>query len=57
MTHRPGTWARWTCKDHTARTSSVQPILIHCIADLHMPMHIGDNSDKGGNRTQIRFFN
>jgi S1/P1 Nuclease len=23
---------------------------------MHMPMHVGDNSDKGGNRTQVRFF-
>jgi nuclease S1 len=30
--------------------------LIHCIEDLHMPMHVGDNNDKGGNRTQVRFF-
>jgi S1/P1 Nuclease len=30
--------------------------LIHCIEDLHMPMHVGDNGDKGGNRTQVRFY-
>jgi hypothetical protein len=30
--------------------------LVHLVEDLHMPMHVGDNSDKGGNRTQIRFF-
>jgi nuclease S1 len=30
--------------------------LIHCVEDMHMPMHVGDNSDKGGNRTQVRFF-
>jgi hypothetical protein len=30
--------------------------LIHCIEDLHMPMHVGDNGDKGGNRTHVRFF-
>jgi hypothetical protein len=23
---------------------------------MHMPMHVGDNGDKGGNRTQVRFF-
>jgi hypothetical protein len=23
--------------------------LVHCIEDLHMPMHVGDDSDKGGN--------
>jgi nuclease S1 len=30
--------------------------LIHCVEDLHMPMHVGDNGDKGGNRTQVRYF-
>jgi nuclease S1 len=30
--------------------------LIHCVEDLHMPLHVGDNNDKGGNRTQVRFF-
>jgi hypothetical protein len=30
--------------------------LIHCIEDLHMPMHVGDNHDRGGNDTQVRFF-
>ena len=30
--------------------------LVHCLEDLHMPMHVGDNKDKGGNRTQVRFF-
>jgi hypothetical protein len=30
--------------------------LIHLIEDLHMPLHVGDNQDKGGNKTQVRFF-
>jgi nuclease S1 len=30
--------------------------LIHCLEDMHMPCHVGDNGDKGGNRTQVRFF-
>jgi nuclease S1 len=30
--------------------------LVHCVEDMHMPMHVGDNADKGGNRTQVRFF-
>jgi len=30
--------------------------LIRCIEDLHMPLHVGDNHDKGGNRTQVRWF-
>ncbi len=30
--------------------------LIHFVQDVHMPLHVGDNHDKGGNRTQVRFF-
>ncbi len=30
--------------------------VIHLIEDLHMPLHVGDNHDKGGNKTQVRFF-
>jgi nuclease S1 len=30
--------------------------LIHLIADLHQPLHIGDNNDQGGNLLQVRFF-
>ena len=30
--------------------------LIHLIADIHQPLHVGDNGDKGGNLLQVRFF-
>jgi hypothetical protein len=30
--------------------------LIHCLEDMHMPMHVGDNRDKGGNNSQVRWF-
>ncbi len=30
--------------------------LVHCLEDMHQPCHVGDNADKGGNRTQVRFF-
>jgi hypothetical protein len=30
--------------------------LLHCIEDLHQPCHVGDNHDKGGNLTQVRWF-
>lgn len=30
--------------------------LIHLVEDLHMPLHVGDNHDRGGNDTQIQFF-
>ena len=30
--------------------------LVHCVEDMHQPCHVGDNGDKGGNQTQVRFF-
>jgi len=30
--------------------------LLHLIADLHQPLHVGDNNDQGGNLLQVRFF-
>jgi nuclease S1 len=31
--------------------------LVHFIEDIHQPLHVGDNNDRGGNDTQIQFFN
>jgi hypothetical protein len=31
--------------------------LVHLIADLHQPLHVGDTNSKGGNLIQVRFFN
>jgi hypothetical protein len=30
--------------------------LVHFVEDMHMPMHVGDNHDRGGNNTQVQFF-
>jgi hypothetical protein len=30
--------------------------LLHCVQDLHQPCHVGDNHDKGGNDTQVQWF-
>lgn len=32
-------------------------ILLHLMGDIHQPMHVGHASDKGGNKTQVQFFN
>lgn len=29
--------------------------LVHFVADVHQPLHVGDNQDRGGNQTQIQF--
>ena len=31
--------------------------LVHFVSDVHQPLHVGDNGDRGGNDTQIQFFN
>jgi hypothetical protein len=31
--------------------------LIHFVSDIHQPLHVGDNKDRGGNLTQVQFFN
>jgi hypothetical protein len=30
--------------------------LLHCVQDLHQPCHVGDNHDRGGNDTQVQWF-
>lgn len=30
--------------------------LVHFIGDLHQPLHVADNSDRGGNSAQVQFF-
>ena len=30
--------------------------VVHLVGDLHQPMHVGDNYDRGETRTQVRFF-
>jgi hypothetical protein len=29
--------------------------LVHLVEDVHQPLHVGDNHDRGGNTTQIQF--
>jgi len=29
--------------------------LVHLVEDVHQPLHVGDNDDRGGNRTQLQF--
>ena len=31
--------------------------LVHLVEDLHMPLHVGEDHDKGGNNLQVRWFN
>jgi hypothetical protein len=30
--------------------------LVHLVPDLHQPLHVGDDGDRGGNLLQVRFF-
>ena len=38
------------------RKQQALKFLVHFIADLHQPMHVGDNYDQGGNLLQVRFY-
>jgi hypothetical protein len=29
----------------------------HLVEDMHQPLHVGDNHDRGGNDTQVQYFN
>ena len=29
--------------------------LVHFVSDIHQPLHVGDNNDRGGNLTQVQF--
>jgi nuclease S1 len=31
--------------------------LVHCVQDMHQPVHVGDRRDRGGNDLQVQFFN
>lgn len=41
-----------------SKTEKLQALkfLVHFIADLHQPLHVGDNNSRGGNLLQVRFF-
>lgn len=43
---------------HAADVDSVLDlkILIHCVGDLHQPMHMGHATDLGGNKVPVKFF-
>jgi hypothetical protein len=50
---------RATLKDKSkprAERQMALRFLIHLVGDLHQPLHVGDNRDRGGNDTQVRFF-
>ena len=50
---------RATLKDKSKTAEERQlalRFLIHCVEDMHMPMHVGDSHDRGGNDTQVMFF-
>jgi S1/P1 Nuclease len=35
---------------------SASRFVTHLVGNLHMPLHVGDNHERGGNDTQVRFF-
>jgi hypothetical protein len=48
-----------TLKDTSAPTEKRREalrFLVHCVQDMHQPVHVGDRRDRGGNDLQVRFF-
>jgi hypothetical protein len=43
-------------KAGTTERQQALKFLIHFIADLHQPLHVGDTERKGGNLIQVRFY-
>lgn len=39
-----------------ARRRDALRFLVHFVADIHQPMHVGREADRGGNDTPVRFF-
>lgn len=39
-----------------AQAALALKILVHCMGDMHQPMHMGHLSDRGGNSTKMKFF-
>jgi len=31
-------------------------LLVHFVGDIHMPLHVGNGEDRGGNQCQVKFF-
>ncbi|MDZ4865584.1 MAG: S1/P1 nuclease [Gemmatimonadota bacterium] len=40
----------------TVERSEALRFLIHFLGDLHQPLHVSDDGDRGGNDTQVQFF-
>ena len=38
-----------------AERSRALLFLVHFVSDIHQPLHVGDNGDRGGNLTQVQF--
>lgn len=48
-----------TLKDRSAPLAQRREalrFLVHCVQDMHQPVHVGDRRDRGGNDLQVRFF-
>lgn len=39
-----------------AKKQQALKYLVHLVGDLHQPLHVGENHDRGGNQVQVRFF-
>jgi hypothetical protein len=44
---------------HATKAERARALLffVHLVEDVHQPLHVGDHNDKGGNDTQVQYFN
>jgi hypothetical protein len=41
---------------HNSTTATALAFLVHLVGDIHQPMHVGKNKDRGGNSISVLFF-
>ena len=58
VVNRIGHFRRLLADPKTPKKERTRALLffMHFIEDVHQPLHVGDNSDRGGNLTQVQYF-
>lgn len=58
LVERIRTWRLVLSDRRASRAERREALLwiVHLVEDLHMPLHVGDRGDRGGNNLQVRFF-
>ena len=51
-------WRELLANEKLPRVSRLKALryLVHFVEDVHQPLHVGDNNDRGGNQLQLTFY-